>query len=267
MAEGTCDGNFTQGPAAAEVGDIDPALEVIDVNGDGHLDVVASAAYYGLAEIGTGQEGGYLLSVMKGDGHGNLTMASVYRGGMNAYSLVVGGFRGSGAPDVLTADSSENRATLFLNDGSGDYDGAQGEAIGYTQGVTNAPNPTIGMQVADVNGDGKPDLIVVEDGMNSTLPSEFTVMLNNGSGKFLPPVRSPITAGPSVPYPEFVTGAFRNLPTPDIVYISRFLGGSNVVAFFPGKGDGTVARGGYQSRRQSRFADRYDFHLRRFCTG
>lgn len=105
--------------------------------------------------------------------------------------------------------------------------------------MANAPNSTVSTQTADVNGDGKPDLLLIEDGSVTSQPSQITVMLNDGTGKFLPPLRSPITVGPTVPYPEFALGAFRGLPKPDLVYISKFLGGQNVVAFFPGNGDGT----------------------------
>lgn len=239
FAKGTCDGNFVQAAFAAEVGDIDPAVRLVDVNGDGHLDVVASAAFYQLGGPGYGAEAGYLVSVLKGDGKGGFSPPQVYRGGWDTFCLIVADFNGDNRPEIITADSFENQASFFLNDGNGNYDGAQGEAIGYLSGVANAPNSTVSMQTADVNGDGKPDLILIEDGSVSSQPSQITVMLNDGTGKFLPPIRSLLTVGPTVPYPEFALGAFRGLTKPDLVYISKFLGGQNVVAFFPGNGDGT----------------------------
>lgn len=238
IAKGTCDGQFTQGNPVAASGDLDPAIVVADINGDGHLDVVASSADFGLGGIGMGIEGGYLVSVMTGDGKGNLSMGRTYRAGTNAFSLAVADFNGDNKPDVVTADSLENHATLLLNDGTGGYIAPQGEAIGYTSGVSNAPNPTSPVEVADINGDGKADLILVEDGEFGNLPSQLTVMLNDGTGKFLPPQRTPITAGPDVPFPRFTTGAFRTPAKPDVIYISRFFT-PNIVAFFPGNGDGT----------------------------
>ena len=74
FAKGTCDGNFVQAGFVAEVGDIDPAVRVVDVNGDGHLDVVASAAFYQLGGPGYGAEAGYLVSVLKGDGKGGVAL-------------------------------------------------------------------------------------------------------------------------------------------------------------------------------------------------
>jgi len=238
IAKGTCDGNFTQATYTAEVGDIDPAVKLVDVNGDGHLDVVASAAYYQLAGPGYGAEAGYLVSVLKGDGKGGFAPAQIYRGGFNAFSIAVADFTGDNKPEIITADSSENQASLFVNDGNGNYDGAQGGAIGYLEGVANAPNPTVSMQTADVNGDGKPDLLLIEDGPDSSQPSQITVLLNDGTGKFLPPIRSPITVGPTVPYPQFAVGAFRGANKLDLIYISMFQL-PDLVAFFPGNGDGT----------------------------
>lgn len=238
IAKGTCDGNFTQGAFLAEVGDLDPALKVVDVNGDGHLDIVGSAAYYAGGNPGSGAEAGYLVSVLKGNGKGGVSPAQIYRGGMDAFSLVVADFTGDQRPEIITVDSAENQASFFLNDGSGNYDGAQGEAIGYLSGVINSPNPTVLMQTADVNGDGKPDLILIEDGQVSSQPSQITVLLNDGTGKFLPAIRSPISVGPTVPYPRFAVGAFRSSTKPDLVYFSMFQL-PNVVAFFPGNGDGT----------------------------
>jgi hypothetical protein len=237
IAKGTCDGNFVQGSYAAELGDLEPAVRVVDVNGDGHLDVVASAAFYQVSGPGFGAEAGYLVSVLKGDGKGGFSPAQIYRGGWDAFSLVVADFSGDNKPEIITADSFENQASFFLNDGNGNYDGAQGEAIGYLDGVVNAPNPTVSMQSADVNGDGKPDLVLIEDGMFSP-PSQITVLRNDGTGKFMPPVRSPITAGPAVLYPEFAIGAFRDPNKADLVLISKFTA-QNIVAFLPGNGDGT----------------------------
>jgi FG-GAP-like repeat len=238
IAKGSCDGNFTQGTFIAEAGDLEPAVKVVDVNGDAHLDVVGSAAYYNVGGVGYGAVGGYLVSVLKGDGKGNLAQAQIYRGGMNAFSLVVADFTGDQKPEILTADAFENRLSLFLNDGNGNYGDPQGEAIGYLKGVINAPNPTSKPEVVDLNGDGKPDILLVEDGTDSTQPSQLTVMLNDGTGKFLPPIRSPITVGSTIPYPKFATGAFRSAGKLDLIYLTMYQA-PFLVAFFPGNGDGT----------------------------
>jgi hypothetical protein len=245
IATGTCDGNFPTSSPATPLGDFDPAVKVIDVNGDGHLDVVGSAVWYpNNGGAGFGVSGGYLVSVLMGDGKGNLGSASVYRGGTSAYSLIVDDFDGDGRPEILTADSVENQVSLFINDGSGKYGNPQGESIGYTGGgPINAPNTQAPMEVADLNGDGKPDLFLVEDGLDCCLPSQLTVMLNDGTGKFLPAVRTPITVGDDTPVPRFIAGAFRSPAALDVIYINTYNGTNSIfnVAFFRGNGDGAFA--------------------------
>jgi len=249
IAKGTCDGNFPTSSPSIPLGDFDPAIKVVDVDGDGHLDVVASAVWYpnnGSPEAGV--SAGYLVSVLKGDGQGNLGLATVYRGGTSAYSLIVDDFTGDGKPEILTADSVENQVSLFINDGTGKYGDPQGETIGYVGGgPINAPNVLAPMEVADINGDGKPDLFLVEDGLNccvaSQLASQLTVMLNDGTGEFLPPVRTPITVGEDIPVPRFMAGAFRSTAALDVIYINTYDGTNTVfnVAYFHGNGDGTFA--------------------------
>jgi hypothetical protein len=234
---GTCDGNFKQGNPIADLGDLDPAAKVVDVDGDGHLDVVASSAFYFEEDLGYGAEGGYLVSVLKGDGKGNFSSASMYRGGRDEYSLAVTDLNGDGKPEIVTVDSSEYEASLFINTGSGGYDGPSGEAIGYLTGAVNAPIPGTPIIPVDVNGDGKPDLVVLEAGPLGQ-QSQITTMLNDGTGKFLPAVRSAITVGPQFPFPLFVPGAFRSAGKNDLIYVTQY-GPQNLVAFIPNTGNGT----------------------------
>ncbi len=248
IAKGTCDGNFVQNPdPSAMVGDLDPAIAIADIDGDGHLDVIGSAVYYPLADNpAAGKEAGYLLSVLKGDGKGNLSTAQVYRGGADAYSFVVADFLGNNHPDILTADSLEDQLTLFSNDGTGNYGPPQGETIGYPNAVgpVNAPDNQSPTEVADLNGDGKPDLFLVEYPLALGGPPQLTAILNDGTGNFLPAVRSPITGESPFPVPVFVSGTFRNTAAPlDVIYVNTYsaLGGPFNVLYFAGNGDGTFA--------------------------
>jgi hypothetical protein len=210
VADGTCDGNFAANPnPTAMVGDLDPAIVIADVNGDGHLDVVGSAAYYPLIDNpGAGTEAGYLVSVLFGDGQGDLAVAQTYRSGANMFSLVVADFNGDTYPEILTADSLENKVRLLANNGSGGYGPPQGATVGYTIGPVDAPDHQAPMEAVDLNGDGKPDLLLVEYSVDVGGPPELTVLLNDGTGNFLPPVRSAITGDAAIPVPIFVAGAF-----------------------------------------------------------
>jgi hypothetical protein len=245
IAFGTCDGNFPTSSTATPLGDFDPAIQVVDVNGDGHLDVVGSAVFYpNSGGPNSGTPGGFLVSVLLGDGQGDLGLATVYRGGTSAYSLIVADFTGDGMPEIITADSLENQASLFVNSGTGSYGDPQGETIGYVGGgPINAPIPQSPMEVMDLNGDGSPDLLLVEFGVDVSVPSQLTAMLNNGTGQFASAVRTPITVGGSTPVPIFVAGVFRTSAVPDVIYMNTYNGGSSgfAVAYFRGNGDGTFA--------------------------
>lgn len=239
IAKGNCDGTFTQGNPAAELGDFDVAVAVADVNGDGKLDVVASSAFSD-AEIafdGDGAYGGYLVSVLEGDGTGNVAPAALYRVGSEAYSLLVTDLSGNNFPDIVTMSQVESNASLLVNDGSGGYGSPAGETIGYLSGVVNAPLPGVIPQTVDVNGDGKPDVVLIESGQVAAIPHQLAVLLNDGRGKLGPPILSPITVDPNADFPIFVAASFRSATNPDVIYISQYDTGD--VDFIPGNGDGT----------------------------
>lgn len=245
IAKGNCDGTFTQTSPSAELGDVDVAMVITDVNGDGNPDIVASSAYSDAEEVGgIGDYGGYLVSVLEGDGNGGVAPAAMYRVASQAYSLAVADLSGNQRPDIITVSQNENKASELINDLKGGFGNPSGENIGYVPGtngvaITNAPNPVSvpQAQTIDLNGDGKPDVLLVENGYNSTYPPQLTALLNDGTGKLLPPIRTPITVGANVPYPTFVAGNFRNAKTPDVIYATTEP--PFVVAFIPGNGDGT----------------------------
>ena len=44
------------------------------------------------------------------------------------------------------------------------------------------------ISIGDLNGDGKPDLVVTLDGFSDPLGGRFAVLLNDGTGKFGAPI-------------------------------------------------------------------------------
>ncbi|HET9741317.1 MAG TPA: FG-GAP-like repeat-containing protein [Terriglobales bacterium] len=239
---GSCDGNFTphsaQG-ADASVGDFDLAIAIADMDGDGHLDVLGSSEFPDLGP-GLGNEAGFLLSIMKGDGQGGLSNAKVYREGADTFSFALGDFNEDGKLDVVSISQSEDKAYLLLSDATGNLAGPQGEAIGHLTGTVNAPISISSVLSVDLNGDAKPDLLLAEFGTDSTVPSQLTVMLNDGTGKFLPPLQTPISVGSHDPLPLLATGVFGPGIVSDLIYANRAEWPESVVRF-PGKGDGTFA--------------------------
>jgi hypothetical protein len=108
-----------------------------------------------------------------------LPAVSYNSGGIFALSLAVGDVNGDGKPDLVVA----NQAQDVLNHGSvgillGNGDGTFHAVLNYDSGDDN----TTAVAIADVNGDGKPDLLVSNVG--TTAGSTVGVLLGNGDGTF-----------------------------------------------------------------------------------
>ena len=235
---GNCDSTFQ--PQSTEVGegDFGWASTLVDVNGDGHLDLVYSGIS---AQTGYGQVAGNLLAVHFGDGKGNFGPAHVYRGGQTSFALAVADFNRDGHPDVITANQDSDSATIFLNDGQGGFGMPSGEYIGYisdnnSSGPVNAPYTSY--TPADVNGDGKPDLVVLEVGPGYPNPFQATVMLNDGTGHFGPAVHSPVAEGTSSVF-DYLLGDFRNTGQLDLVTLASYEGSNSQLVFAPNAGAGS----------------------------
>ncbi|MGB6690332.1 MAG: VCBS repeat-containing protein [Terracidiphilus sp.] len=152
-------GTFRQAGSRPVLGRDPRSIVVGDFNGDGFPDVI----------VGDGD--GSLIELL-GDGKGNLLrVGDVARLG-SIMSIAVGDFDHDGILDLAVSDPLANQVTVFLGSGNGSF-----------RPVWTFSLPTQGMFYhlvsADFNGDGLPDLAVVnEDG------DSFEVMIGNGNGTF-----------------------------------------------------------------------------------
>ena len=95
--------------------------------------------------------------------------------------LASGDLDGDGNLDILYTRSSPREAVVLLGDGHGGFTRAK------TEGITIAPQRNYDVTVADVNGDGKPDVIVMYE-TSGTSPlsvndGSIHVFLNRGAIK------------------------------------------------------------------------------------
>jgi hypothetical protein len=233
---GNCKGTFSN-PAFSQValGDIGGAIQLVDMNNDGKLDIVTSGVVLnGAGGSFLGDIAGNLVSVLFGDGTGHFSSGRVYRGEPSMYGLAVGDVNGDGFPDVVTANQDSNSASVFLNDGQGGFGDPQGEPIGYNSGTTNSPvSPFL---FADVDGNGTQDIVVLEVPPLYPGSMQITTMLNNGAGIFSPPIQS--AAWPENQFPpwDFVLADFRNTGRPDLLVDG--VGPSPTLFFAPNVGGG-----------------------------
>jgi hypothetical protein len=115
------------------------SVAAADVNGDGHLDLVAQSIDY------TSQHAGTML------GHGDGTFSAPATFPSTAYSLVLCDLDRNGRPDFIGVNDLSllvTRANLG--------DGSFGPRIDY--GVAGSPSAAA---TGDLNGDGMPDLVAV----------------------------------------------------------------------------------------------------------
>jgi hypothetical protein len=156
------------------------SIAVADVNGDGKPDIlVLNWCANSTCETGSS------VSVLLGNGDGTFQTAMTYNsGGFNARSIVVADVNGDGKPDLLIANLVANNNTNYsaVNVLLGNGDGTFQIAVPYNSGG----NTSTSVAVADVNGDGKPDLLVANlcVSSNDCTSGSVGVLLGNGDGTF-----------------------------------------------------------------------------------
>jgi hypothetical protein len=151
-------------------------VAVVDLNGDGKLDVV-------VGECGTtdcfASEG--LVGVLLGNGDGTFQPASTYdSGGALADSVAVADLNGDGKLDVVVGNVVGESVGVLLGNGDGTLRAAQT----YRSGG----NLTYTVVLGDLNGDGRPDLMVsscaVGSSCGGTIKGAVGIWLGVGDGTF-----------------------------------------------------------------------------------
>jgi hypothetical protein len=151
---GNGDGTFRGAVIYPSGGDFPNSLAIGDLNGDGIPDL-------GVSNFSSSDPNG-IIGVLLGNGDGTFEAAVDYStGGSGAGSLAVGDMNGDGHPDLVavTGAGTACREKYSLGFGVllGKGDGTFGS--GLTRCATgDGPG---GLAVADVSGDGRPDVLIV----------------------------------------------------------------------------------------------------------
>lgn len=156
---------------------------VADVNKDGKLDIVVVNAGGGINFDGT-------VGVLLGNGAGTFQPVVLYdSGGWEPAWLAVADVNGDGTSDLIVANRCDGVANCDVS-GSvgillGNGDGTFRSVVTYGSGGVAAS----GVAVADVNGDGKPDIVTTNcDSVGGSCLTNGAgivgVLLGNGDGTF-----------------------------------------------------------------------------------
>lgn len=212
---GRKDGTFGLAIASyVGLGDIRGTEDVflVDVNGDGHLDLITDAG----------------VALGKGDGTFGTPIAFPIdpNADPNFTNVVVGDVNGDGKPDVLL--STTGRITVLLGDGKGNFSAGQIIDLGCGSECYSF------LAIGKLNSGSSLDFVAGV--VNSPGPANLITYLNNGNGIFHEAQRVALTEASFDPYVNAVaiadvTGDGIN----DVIVQSGLLG------VLPGKGDGTLA--------------------------
>ncbi len=165
---GNGDGSFTVQPGldaihqATQTVDESSRVEAADLNGDGHLDLVAND-YNGAFDIFLGNGDGTFQPVQ--------SLPTDYEV-VNAFTL--GDVNGDGIPDLVASPDGQSLA-VFLGKGDGTFTALATELLGTLLGGDQRYANAIA--IADMNGDGRADLVV-------SLNDRTAVLYGNGDGTF-----------------------------------------------------------------------------------
>jgi hypothetical protein len=141
------------------------SLAVADLNGDGKPDLVVANA------------GSDTVGILLGNGDGTFKKAVTYPAGFFPASVAVADVNGDGKPDLVVANTQDNgngSVGVLLGNGDGTF----ASIVNYASGG----NSPLSVAVADVNGDGKPDMVVANYNYG------VGVLLGNGDGTFRAPL-------------------------------------------------------------------------------
>jgi hypothetical protein len=187
------------------------SLVVADLNGDGKRDII------------TGNNGSSTVGVLLGNGPGTFQAVVTTSTGTGSQpnDIAVADVNADGKPDLITANYGTNSVGVLLGTGTGTF----AAAVAYSTGSGSQP---YGLAVADVNGDGKPDIVTANSSTSS-----IGVLLNNGTGTFAAVVSYP--TGTATPV-NVAVGDVNNDGKADIVACLNF---NSAVGLLLGNGNGT----------------------------
>ena len=125
------------------------SVTVADVNGDGKLDLIVANATGGTVSV-------LRNTAAPGASTPSFAAQQTFATGVTPFSVTVADVNSDGQLDLIVTNSSDSTVSMLLNTTA---PGAATPSFAAQQAFATGTSP-VSVTVADINGDGKPDLIV-----------------------------------------------------------------------------------------------------------
>ncbi len=192
------------------------AVAAGDLDGDGRLDLV------GVPDQANGQWG--RLFVALGDGHGWFTTATACPAPSGG-PVALAELNGDGRLDVVALGRGTGLVSVWLGQGGGLLGARLDRAVG---------GDLVALAGGDVDGDGRPDIVLLDAGVEPDRAATVSVLPGLGDGTFGTAITSDATAGGRA----LAIGDLDRDGHPDVV-----VGGAAGVVLLRGDGHGAFAPG------------------------
>jgi hypothetical protein len=188
---GNGDGTFQAPVSHYSGGGRAVSIAVGDLNGDGDVDLVVANECVIFEVDNLCNSGVGVVGVLLGNGDGTFQPAVYYlSGGWDAGSVAIEDMNGDGHPDLVVTDNrtaGRGHAGVMLNNGDGTFKDAILRTAGQEAGSVAA---------GDLNGDGIPDIAVVNTCQNNQCTSgKVSFLAGIGGGDFTGVVSGALSGG------------------------------------------------------------------------
>lgn len=188
-------------------------LAIADIDGDGKEDIIVPNALAGTISI-----------IRNNSTPGTISLATKvdFTAGANSIGVAVGDLNGDGKLDIICSNNTANTMSVFRNTAtSGSITtGSLAAKVDFTTGIA----PSYGIAVGDLDGDGKPDIVVPNSGTSDNTVSVFR---NNSSSATTEPTAQPTGFISSAITSNSFTVSFTAAAGPPAGYLAVWKIGSN----------------------------------------